>query len=1275
MALKHLRAAVVCAAFPLFLPAPDEARAQAAYECQASGQPNNAGAISCADQAWTSGIAHAISSSAASLSLTVGGGAATTVTAANANAGIGLGTGSSTSAVGDLTLTVGSAGEVAVVEDSLASHGIHMLQRGGGATTADVRSGVTIGTATTPLRNRGISLELNRDAANRGGGAASLTSGAAIHAAHQGLYVWRSSTAQTGAATTIVNTGAISSGVGNAASTQTGNLRPHGIVLSVETPDDGSSDGDAKITNSGGITVSGGYDGIRMNYDAFGDAEVDNRVGGDITATAAGGRGIALLYSQSSGTARIKNAATINAAGDAAEDDDDSGAIYLKNSGASASAVFIENSGDVTATAASAIYTYAQNGAVSVTNSGDLSASGEGGRGIHVWNEGDGAVTVTSSGGEIESAAAEGLYVLSEDTGNGQVKITQAGAIRGRTGVYAQVAHSTTAATVAQRAATDQPLIDIAWTGASGKTAATASDDTGRFAATALDRAAVDVHRGAVVEKVTRYGQAAGIEARIMSIGDVATFVANGDDPLELMSQDAQTALLTGMSPGDVTASPGTEARKAAIVKQFRKLVEAEDFVSITDRDDIDNNPKDGTYEDEEILNWLGFNSPERRTFLRDLLRQGLSEGVDENVDEGEKKILEELTTGGNLGPLFDLLPTFQGVSWYSDAWKEGVRAFLRRYNVGNIRISVNAGDISSRGDGIRAYYATPHPNNGAISITVAAGASVTGGKAGIWVANAGSYDENDGLNAGLHKQHVTVHGTVRGGTDAAVHLVGGGFLTVGETGEIRAGQSGKAILVNDPGPARIVINGLVRGGVGAGANAVPAVNLTGAGHSLTIGLTGRVVLNEGAELAIRGDGTDVIIYVLRDPREVQDWISRQSAEKAVRRGLGVTGLIIGDGTTSTTFTEWEEGVNGPMRTGFREPVPLVKGRPDTLELDPWRLRDNGGGDGGDGNQGGGDGGDGNQGGGDGGRDRPRPFSCYQVERCRLYEALPSILLAMNAPATRDERLAAARSGNGVWTRIHLSDGRSKVESSTRPDVAYDKQRNGVRAGIETAIADSLRVGGSIHGFRGVATLSGGNEAKLSSAGAGAYLTALAGGFHWDMQATATRYEADLKSPLLRRQPLASDVSGTGYAMTVEVGRRMTTAPDVSVTPRVGLVWSRVSLDDFTDSVRSTAVSVESAESMSGRAGAAMEASLGETVNGRMFATFDVQHAFSTEMETVVEEEVLKTTTTERTSVRFGLGGSFDLDDATSLRVSADYMRAGGGNRELGGSVNLTFQF
>ena len=133
---------------------------------------------------------------------------------------------------------------------------------------------------------------------------------------------------------------------------------------------------------------------------------------------------------------------------------------------------------------------------------------------------------------------------------------------------------------------------------------------------------------------------------------------------------------------------------------------------------------------------------------------------------------------------------------------------------MGNIRIKVDGGSIASASDGVRAFYALPDLRNGAIDPTVAEGATVTGGAAGVYVANAGRGSD------GILKQHVTVHGTVTGGADSAVHLAGGGRLTVGRTGRVLAGSSGRAVLVNDPGPAEITVDGLVRGGQGAPAAA-----------------------------------------------------------------------------------------------------------------------------------------------------------------------------------------------------------------------------------------------------------------------------------------------------------------------------------------------------------------------------------------------------------------------------------------------------------------------
>ena len=930
-----------------FLLAPGAARAQST-EC---GSPADRGAITCADQAWTIGILHTMSDAATSLSLTVGGGTATTVT--TGFSGILLEAGS-TSAVGDLALTVGSAGAVAVVEGISGSNGIEMTQKGSGMATLDVRRGVTIGAEATPMGARGIYLVLNRDAANRGGGAASLTSGATIHAARQGLYVWRASTAQTSAATTITNIGAISAGVNNAASTRTGNLRPHGIVLNVTAPDDGSSAGDAKITNSGGITVSGGYDGIRMVYQAFGDAEVDNRAGGDIMATAPGGRGIAFLYSGGSGAATIKNAAVINAAGDNAggSTEDEGGAIFMRRTDSSGGATSIENSGDVTATAANAISAYALSGSVSVTNRGNLSGAGSAGRGIRVWTEGDGDVTVTSTAGEIESAAAEGVYVLAQgdgavsvtvsggeieaaqagihvqsegtgdvtvtvgdggtliskhaagiyaalgDAADNQVEITQGGTIMGRTGVYVEVAHGATAATPTARAASAQPLIDVTWTGAfsHGTTATVAPNDNGRFqAATAAEALAFDQESATVkaVEGTVRWGAPAGIEAHALSWRDVASEVAKGDDPGEIADADAQTALV----PAGATASDND------YVAQFKAALGNEDLaVAAAVFEGIKTGATSlADVTDAEIVTYLRTDDDDTRTLLRNVLAQGLS--------EKEKAVLRAVATGDSAGLTTALDDADAG---FSPAYKTAVRALLDRYNVGDIRIAVNGGSIGSidspaRGDGIRAYYATPHANNGAISVTVAAGTTVTGAMAGIYVANAGLDAGEAGTDDDILKQTVTVNGMVTGGTDAAVHLVGGGTLTVGEMGKVHAGPSGRAILVNDPGRAVIRIDGEVRGGAGPEDDPAPAaVHLTGGGR-VTVGPDGSVDAN-GAGKAIRGEGarTEVVVEVAasgttatgrRYVAEDGTTLYREGVQDVADR---VSGGIDGDGITGS---------------------------------------------------------------------------------------------------------------------------------------------------------------------------------------------------------------------------------------------------------------------------------------------------------------------------------------------------------------------------------------
>ncbi len=930
--------------------------------------------------------------------------------------------------------------------------------------------------------------------------------------------------------------------------------------------------------------------------------------------------------------------------------------------------VTLINSGDILSTAGNGVLIRTATGntadvRIDMTGGSVTSTARPPERGA-VWADLNGtgdALATVSEGAALVSQYGPGLHVaLGSTAATGRIRVTQGGTISARRGVVAHIARESA---VGETRA-DQPAIDIVWTGTFAREEGkTEPNDAGRFSVAALDRAAVVTHRGAVGERVTRYGQAAGIEAQVMRLDALLAAVAKGDDPNALMSHEAQQALLAVPVSGEAAPDEADKARAVVIVRQFRTLLDDTNFVPIPGASGIDSDGNE-SYSDPEIVTYLTADNAERRTFLRGLLLDGLS--------EGEEAIVAALTTGGDLEAALDALPDYGNVfTSYGDSWKDEVRAFLNWHNVGNIRLAVNAGAIDSRGDGIRAGYVIPHDDNGSIDVTVAEGARVTGGETGIYVANAGC-PVDDGCvpgEAGIRDQTVTVHGLVMGGTDAAVHLSGGGSLTVGRTGQLLAGSSGRAILVNDPGPADIRIDGLVRGGTGARA----AVDLTGGG-SVTIGVTGRVEAN-GAMSAIRGDeDTSVTLYAARDPREIQDWISMESADGAAIR---VEGLIVGAGTTATTFKEFQDGVT----TGHEATVPLKDGRPDTSGLraavyppDPEET---------DGKDTDDDTGSTDTGGSDReppdtGQRPPPPaqtFDCGGAMdgRCRLYEALPSILLAMSAtPPTWDERSTAARDARGTWARIDGGGGEWKAESSTtRPDLAYDRQRYVMHAGVETRIADAAWLGVSAHGLRGRATLAEGNAAKLSGVGVGAYATALASGFHLDVQAAAARYDVDLASAI--HGTLASGVSGVSHALAVEVGRRMAAA-DVSITPHVGLAWSRISLDDFADPVGSaTQVSVERAESLSGRIGAAVEAPLGGSGSGRVFATLDAVHEFSGEMETVVEEQTLKASG-KPTSLRFGLGGLFTLDARTRLRAAMGY-ETGGSIRAFDGGLNLAIRF
>ncbi len=1061
----------------------------------------------------------------------------------------------------------------------------------------------------------------------------------------------------------------------------------HGIHA--EVADAGNASGTVAVTNAGKIVVTAGYGIVAIRRGGSGAVTVDNS-----GAIEAGGDGIFVIADGAGGAVSVTNSGAIGKA-DAAV----ARGIFVSHDGSGAvGGVTVASSAAITATdhgiLAQAKGQDAENANVGVTVTHSAGAVvvasdepvDDGSQGV---KEG---IVVRVGNWRQETDAGHAGYVAPRNRGLARAAVT-GGSVRAK-GVAVEVANyeagsveidvsegvtltsthdhgieadlrdvGNASGTIAIdqagtiSAAKDGISAKVAWSGGAGPARAIDIEWTGTFTPREVDavrtipnvtRALQAVRQQAVEEAEIHYTRGnAGIDAGVMKWSIFRDVVARSDDPGAIADKAAQDALFAD------DADAATKARAAAIVAQLRSVLTNSAFtartVTIRGADDVDGND-DGSYSDDEITAYLSEDSNARRTLLRNVLALSLT---DEEVD-----VFEAVATGGDVDAALAAVPGA------SDAYKAAVKALLANHNVGDIRVAMNGGSIDSSGDGIRAWFARSHASNGGIEVIVAEGATVTGDAAGIYVSGAGTglsvkkqYTSKEVQEAEANReldadalvsfpdyldQVVRVQGTVTGGTDAAVHLDGGGALIVTGAGKLVAGSSGRAVLVNDPGPAVIYVDGEVTGGAGPeDARAPAAVHLTGGG-SVTIGLEGRVDAG-GAMSAIRGDAPTAVI--VHTESTVDTLTQEQARADLARIEGGSQKLFSGEGITEVTFAEIKGGVpTGFTRDGLLpvDPADAEVDEDEEIDVEFGELR----------------------------------FSCNaQDGRCRLYEALPSILLAMNGLPTRAERASAARDGSGGWARIEGGGGKWTAERSASPGakLSFDHSRYGVHAGADAAVGENGRLGASVHGFRGEAKVPSSGMAKLSGVGVGVHATAMLGGFHVDAQAAMTWYDVDLKSSM-HATPLKADVKGRGHAVGVEVGRRTPVSDEMSVTPRAGVMWSEVSLNDFTDEIGSGAeVSVNEGESLTGRAGVSVESEASEGV--RLFGTVDVTHEFSEETEVAVSGTPLKASA-ETTGVRFGVGGTFDLGHGASLQGTAGYALTGGsGNRAYGGGLNLIVNF
>ena len=427
-------------------------------------------------------------------------------------------------------------------------------------------------------------------------------------------------------------------------------------------------------------------------------------------------------------------------------------------------------------------------------------------------------------------------------------------------------------------------------------------------------------------------------------------------------------------------------------------------------------------------------------------------------------------------------------------------------------------GDVRARG-------------NGEHTVTVAEGGAVSGTihLAGSTVTVRGSVgcvvlDNGGAVNVGASGRISCPDGGVQSGSGDLTVDVAGNIM-----GDVRAGGDGEHMVVVAEGAA---VSGTVRlaspGGVVTVGGVIGSAVLD-KGGVVTVGENGRVEGVQSSDVALSAETGELEVVI--------EQAAGESASEASKR---VNGRIIErDGQAAQVY----------FKTAGATGTALPVGKLGTREAIP-------------------------EGAFDVGVTADGSLGADYAPRTRVYEALPSVLLGLAALPTHRDRMAAVRTPNGAWARIEAGGGEREAKRSESTDrIGYDHRHWGVQTGVDVLLGEDALVGVAAHHRRGTAELSG-NDGDIEAAGTGLGVSGawtLEDGAYIDAQVSATWFKADLESGI--RGLLKSDAEGFGHAAGVEAGRRigMGTGPlgELSLTPSLRLAYSRVDIDNFTDSVGS----------------------------------------------------------------------------------------------------------
>ena len=294
--------------------------------------------------------------------------------------------------------------------------------------------------------------------------------------------------------------------------------------------------------------------------------------------------------------------------------------------------------------------------------------------------------------------------------------------------------------------------------------------------------------------------------------------------------------------------------------------------------------------------------------------------------------------------------------------------------------------------------------------------------------------------------------------------------------------------------------------------------------------------------------------------------------------------------------------------------------------------------------------------------------------RAALYEILPDFLLRLTGPGP--SRRCGSTPDSSVWTRVAGGQGVYESDRSTT-GATYDLERFEAEGGLSASLGARAKGWVSVRhvqGTAGVASPTGGGEIDVRGLGSSV-------GGSWqganDVYAVGCfsylAYDVDFAST--RQGVLKAGVDGQAYTLDLEVGRRYAVGEQAQLTPRVWVMGSRVSVDDFTDAVDARVSLANAARVL---VGLGVQADTTRPWAGGAFllrGSVDIEQMVSGATTTTqVSGERLSADATD-TSLLFGLRGIYRHDRVTVGAEIAARQELGSTDSEYTSFLNLGLSF